>query len=98
MGARRWRSISFCTKLLGTDSSAKPSTMVSGRTRFSQARCWGVSGLMSVMRFTGAPSAVASPLSSETTAFHTVLKPDPGSSANDASPWFSHMGRNYERR
>lgn len=44
MGPRRCRSISFCTKLEGTESSAKPSAMVSGLTRVSQARCCGVSG------------------------------------------------------
>lgn len=27
----------------------------------------------------------------ETTAFHTVVKLEPGSSANDASPWFSNV-------
>ena len=30
-----------------------------------------------------------SPLSSETTACHTDVKPEPGSSVNDASPWLS---------
>ncbi|EUA43603.1 hypothetical protein I553_8681 [Mycobacterium xenopi 4042] len=29
-----------------------------------------------------------SPLSSETTAFHTVAKLELGSSVNDGSPWF----------
>ena len=48
---RRWRSISFWTKLLGTDSSAKPSTMVRGCTSLSQARCWGVRGRRRVAVF-----------------------------------------------
>jgi hypothetical protein len=30
-----------------------------------------------------------SPLSSETTPFHTLVKLELGSSVNDASPWFS---------
>ncbi len=42
---------------------------------------------MRVVPLAAIPSAFGSPLSSETTAFHTVLKPEPGSSVNDASPW-----------
>ena len=87
IGSRKCRSISFCTKLLGTDSRANPSTMVSGWTRLSQALCWGVRGVTRVVRLAARPSAVDSPLSSETTAFHTVVKLEPGSSVNDASPW-----------
>ena len=46
---------------------------------------------MSVVRLGEVPSAVVSPLSSDTTAFQTVAKPEPGSSVNDASPWFSQI-------
>jgi hypothetical protein len=42
---------------------------------------------MRVVRLMATPSAVDSPLSSETTAFHTVVKLEPGSSVNDVSPW-----------
>ena len=42
IGSRRWRSISFCTKLVGTESKAKPSVMTSGLTSFNQALCCGV--------------------------------------------------------
>src|SRR6202012_5475640 len=87
MGASRWRSISFWTKLLGTDNRANPSTIVSGWTRFSHAFCCGVRGGMRAVRLMGKPAAVDSPLSSETTAFHTVVKLEPGSSVNDVSPW-----------
>ena len=39
IGSRRWRSISFWTNDVGTDSRAKPSVMTSGFTSFSQALC-----------------------------------------------------------
>ena len=42
IGSRRWRSISFCTNGVGTDSRAKPSVMTSGLTSLNQALCWGV--------------------------------------------------------
>ena len=52
---------------------------------------------MSALLLVGVLFVCGSPLSSETTAFHTVVKLELGSSVNDASPWFS-VGYNYPRR
>ena len=66
IGSRRWRSISFWTKGVGTDSRAKPSVMTRGLTSLSQARCWGVRAGAAI---TVAAPAAMSPLSSATTLF-----------------------------
>ncbi len=85
IGSRRWRSISFCTKLVGTDRRAKPSVMTSGLTSLSHALCWGV-------RFgaAGSPLAAAddevSPFSSASTVFHTATKGASGSALNYGYP------------
>src|SRR3954453_11880726 len=85
IGSRRCRSISFCTKLVGTESRAKPSVMTSGLTSFNQALCCGV-------RFGGGGSpltelpAVVSPFSSASTVFHTATKGGSGSAVNDRYP------------
>ena len=82
----RCRSISFCTKLLGTDSSANPSAMVSGLTRVSQARCCGVSGgVVRSSLVVDGPSG-SSPLSSETTVFHTAANGASRIAVNDENP------------
>ena len=88
---RRWRSISFWTKLLGTDSSAKPSAIVRGLTSVNQARCWGVSGgVVGSAAGSSGPSGL-SPLSSATTVFHTAANGAPGSAVNDENPLFSSV-------
>src|SRR4051812_38145802 len=85
IGSRRCRSISFCTKLVGTESRANPSVMTSGLTSFNQALCCGV-------RFGGGDSpltelrAVVSPVSSASTVFHTATKGGSGAAVNDRHP------------
>ena len=97
IGSRRWRSISFCTKLVGTDRRAKPSVITSGLTSFSQALCWGV-------RFGAAGSLLApadeevSPFSSASTVFHTATNGASGSALNYGYPLEPVQGTRIERR
>ena len=74
IGSRRWRSISFWTNGVGTDSRAKPSVSTSGCTSLSQARCCGVR-----VR----PPAPGEPFSSVTTLFQMVTKGGSGSALTD---------------
>src|ERR1700682_4009069 len=85
IGSRRCRSISFWTKLVGTESKAKPLVMTSGFTIFNHALCCGVrpGGVDSPLM--GAPARV-SPLSSATTVFQTATKGGSGSAVNDGYP------------
>src|SRR5271165_2308038 len=81
------RSISFWTKLLGTDNNAKPSAIVNGLTSVNQARCWGVrwDDEESPLTPDGDPLSL-SPLSSATTMLQTSAKGESGSSVNDEYP------------
>src|ERR1700694_1295282 len=85
IASRRCRSISFCTKLVGTDSRAKPSVITSGLTSFNQALCCGVRvGALDSPLLT--PPVSVSPLSSATTVFQTATKGGSGSAVNDGYP------------
>src|SRR5215208_271042 len=85
IGSRRWRSISFCTNGVGTDSRANPSAMTRGLTSFNQALCCGVR-----LGSEKSPLIVSmdpvSPLSSATTLFQTATNGGSGSAVNDAYP------------
>src|SRR3954468_8785622 len=85
IGSRRCRSISFCTKLVGTESRAKPSVMTSGLTSFNQALCCGVRLGDGGSPLTESPGVV-SPFSSARTVFHTATKGGSGSAVNDGYP------------
>src|SRR6476469_10951527 len=85
IGSRRWRSISFCTNGVGTDSRANPSVMTSGWTSFNQALCWGVRVGRVVSPLRVSPVS-ESPLSSATTLFQTATKGGSGSAVNDEHP------------
>src|SRR6476659_7372109 len=85
IGSRRWRSISFCTNGVGTDSRANPSVMTSGCTSFNQALCWGVRVGRVESKLRVAPVS-ASPLSSATTLFQTATEGGSGSAVNDEYP------------
>src|SRR6476620_11835871 len=85
IGSRRCRSISFCTKLVGTESRAKPSVITSGLTSLSQALCCGVRVDGAGAPLVASPAGV-SPLSSAITVFHTATKGGSGSAVNDGYP------------
>src|SRR3982074_12874 len=85
IGSRRWRSISFCTKGVGTHRKAKPSVLTSGRTSFSQALCCGVRTVTVESPLSASPAS-ASPLSSATTLFQMATKGGSGSAFNDEYP------------
>lgn len=76
IGSRRWRSISFWTNWVGTDSNAKPSVSTSGCTMRNQARCWAVSVVV----------PPRSPFSSATTLFQMSVNDAPGLAVNDDYP------------
>src|SRR6195952_1832630 len=85
IGSRRCRSISFWTKLVGTDNRANPSVITSGLTSFNQALCCGVSVGVAGSPLSGPPVRV-SPLSSASTIFQTATNGGSGSAVNDGNP------------
>ena len=90
IGSRRWRSISFWTNGVGTDSRANPSAMTSGLTSFSQALCWGVRTGTGVTVRHSDRFDVAVEFGDD--VFQTATNGGSGSAVNDAYPLAADSG------
>ena len=86
IGSRRWRSISFWTNGVGTDSSANPSAITNGLTILSQARCCGVSEGDDADPPLIESRVAMSPFSSATTSFQIATNGGSGSVVNETYP------------